>query len=242
MALSVSIFLISLSLLSYEILLMRIFSIISWSHFAYMVISLALLGFGASGTFLTFFREKINKKFEFLFILFSLLYGIALFTCVWIIQLIPFSPFLIVWYKIQSLYLFLYYLILSVPFFLGASCIGMSFIRFDRKIPELYLFNMLGSGAGALTAVLLMYIFFPTSILFLLTTLGFSAAVIFTSRMGKKYLLRVFLLCLVITSLFYFHPLHLEVSEYKGLSKSLNLPASRVLKKYTSPLGLIHVL
>ncbi|MCD6406641.1 hypothetical protein J7L81_02055 [Candidatus Aerophobetes bacterium] len=55
------IFLISLSLLSYEIVLMRIFSITSWSHFAYMIISIALLGFGASGSFLFLFREKIKN-------------------------------------------------------------------------------------------------------------------------------------------------------------------------------------
>ena len=44
--------LISASALAYEILLMRLFSIVQWHHFAYMVISLALLGYGASGTFL----------------------------------------------------------------------------------------------------------------------------------------------------------------------------------------------
>ena len=38
--------------LGYEILLIRLFSVIQWHHFAYMIISLALLGYGASGTFL----------------------------------------------------------------------------------------------------------------------------------------------------------------------------------------------
>ena len=46
--------LISLAALSYEVLLTRLFAIIQWHHFAYMVISLALLGFGASGTLLVF--------------------------------------------------------------------------------------------------------------------------------------------------------------------------------------------
>jgi hypothetical protein len=48
-----SVALISGSALGLEILLMRLFSIAWWHHFAYMVISLALLGYGASGTFLT---------------------------------------------------------------------------------------------------------------------------------------------------------------------------------------------
>ena len=49
----VSVALISAAALAYEVLLMRLFSIIQWHHFAYMIISLALLGYGASGTFLT---------------------------------------------------------------------------------------------------------------------------------------------------------------------------------------------
>ena len=47
-----SIALISCAALANEILLTRFFAIVHWYHFAYMMISLALLGFGASGTFL----------------------------------------------------------------------------------------------------------------------------------------------------------------------------------------------
>ena len=38
-----AVFLLSASVLSYEVLLMRLFSIIQWHHFAYMMISVALL-------------------------------------------------------------------------------------------------------------------------------------------------------------------------------------------------------
>ena len=40
---------LSAATLAYEILLMRLLSISHWHHFAYMIISLALLGYGASG-------------------------------------------------------------------------------------------------------------------------------------------------------------------------------------------------
>jgi len=243
MGLQLSIFLISLSLLAHEILLMRLFSITSWSHFAYMVISLALLGFGASGSFLSFFREKITKRFNFFFTLFSFLYGISLFLCVWVIQLIPSTPSLIVWYKIQYFYLFLHYLILAIPFFLGAICIGMSFVYFKEEVPKLYFFNLLGSGAGTLSAVLFMYIFFPTNILLFLSIFGFLASIIYTISLRKRYLiLTVSFLSLGICIFFYLNPPTLRVSEYKGLSKSLHLPKARILKEYFSPLGLIHVL
>ena len=47
---------ISAGILTYEILLTRLFSIIHWHHFAYMIISIALLGYGTSGSFLTLTR------------------------------------------------------------------------------------------------------------------------------------------------------------------------------------------
>ena len=44
--------LVSATVLAYQVLLVRAFSIGQWHHFAYMVVSIALLGFGASGTLL----------------------------------------------------------------------------------------------------------------------------------------------------------------------------------------------
>ena len=58
-----SISVLSAAALSYEILLMKLFSIIQWHHFAYMIISLALLGYGMSGTFTALFRERLLRHF-----------------------------------------------------------------------------------------------------------------------------------------------------------------------------------
>jgi hypothetical protein len=43
---------ISAATLAYEVLLVRLFAIVQWHHFAFMAISIALLGFGASDRFL----------------------------------------------------------------------------------------------------------------------------------------------------------------------------------------------
>src|SRR6478736_4013766 len=50
--------LVSASVLSYQVILVRAFSIGQWHHFAYMVISIALLGFGASGTLLAAIERR----------------------------------------------------------------------------------------------------------------------------------------------------------------------------------------
>ncbi|ESS68597.1 hypothetical protein MGMO_145c00100 [Methyloglobulus morosus KoM1] len=42
---------------------MRLFSIIQRHHFAYLIISLALLGYGVSGTFLAIYRDRLKQNF-----------------------------------------------------------------------------------------------------------------------------------------------------------------------------------
>ncbi|HYW36684.1 MAG TPA: hypothetical protein VE957_01095 [Terriglobales bacterium] len=51
-------FLVSAAVLADEVVLVRAFSFGLWHHFAYMVISIALLGFGASGTLLAVLCEQ----------------------------------------------------------------------------------------------------------------------------------------------------------------------------------------
>ena len=49
--------------IAYEILLMRLYAIVQWHHFAFMVISIALLGFGLSGTVLALARGWALRRF-----------------------------------------------------------------------------------------------------------------------------------------------------------------------------------
>ena len=69
--------LVAAGVLAYEVLLARLFSIIQWYHFAYMVISIALLGYGASGTFLALARDRLDARAPAAFAVFAALFGIA---------------------------------------------------------------------------------------------------------------------------------------------------------------------
>ena len=55
--------LISAAAIGYEVLLMRLLSIIHWHHFAYMIISLALLGYGVSGTLIALAGPRLQRRF-----------------------------------------------------------------------------------------------------------------------------------------------------------------------------------
>jgi len=59
-----AVFFVSVSTLAFEVLLTRVFSIGQWNHLSFMVISIALFGFGASGTFLCIVenRKKTRRR------------------------------------------------------------------------------------------------------------------------------------------------------------------------------------
>ena len=64
-----SIFILSAAALAYEVLMIRMFSIVHWHHFAFMVISIALLGYGASGSLITVFQRRLLDKYDQVFII-----------------------------------------------------------------------------------------------------------------------------------------------------------------------------
>jgi len=224
-----ALFLISLCLLSYEILLMRAFSITSWSHFAYMAISIALLGFGASGTFITIFQKKLKKNFPLFFSIFSFLLSVFLFVSLAAIQRIPFEPLQIVWYGRQYWYLLAQYLILFIPFFLGATCIGLSFQHLPERISAVYFSNLVGSGVGALLIVLLMFFLSLRHLLTVTVLFSFLATIIFAVSVRKRWALPIVISSLALALFFSFSPLELRISPYNpyGLLSVVESPAIR---------------
>ena len=122
-----SIALISAAALAYEILLMRLFSIIKWHHFAYMMISLALLGYGASGTFLALSRRWLEGRFLVAYVVNAVLFGIGAVVCFRLAQVVPFNPLEVLWDPQQPLWLMLIFLLLFIPFFCAANCICLAF-------------------------------------------------------------------------------------------------------------------
>ncbi|MGD9000842.1 MAG: hypothetical protein PVF75_10530, partial [Granulosicoccaceae bacterium] len=87
-----SIALVSASALAYEIILMRLFSIAQWHHFAYMIISLALLGFGASGTFLSLVGARLFPYFRVSYLANIVLFGNTALLCYLLAEQISFHP------------------------------------------------------------------------------------------------------------------------------------------------------
>ncbi len=245
MYLRLSIALISAATIAYEILLMRLISIIQWHHFAYMIISLALLGFGASGAFLTGMRKGLLKHFTASYISFALLFGATSIAAFALAQLVPFNALEIIWDAREPIWLALIYSLLFVPFFFAASAVGLAFMRFREEAGRIYLYNLMGAGLGAIAIVLLLRLTPPTLCLGVVCAAGIAAAGLASldGALGRRKSLAELLAVVAVAVLVLWSalPLKLRPSEYKGLSKALLVPRAGVTREESHPLGLVTV-
>ena len=172
-----SIFFLSMVLIALQLTLMRALSVTRYYHFSYLVISTALLGFGASGTFLTFAYRKLKRHpAEWITGIFLLLIC-SIPICYRMAQQLPIDIRYLFYSGDQILLLMLYNLLIFVPFFLGAVIIGFMLTFFKKQVPELYGSNLIGSGAGGLSALLLMFWVPSAELPLTVTVLGLFAMV-----------------------------------------------------------------
>ncbi len=238
-----SIALISGAALAYEVLLMRLFAVIQWHHFAYMIISLALLGYGASATFLSLTRRRLQSGFGYLYMTNLLLFAVSSAACFLVVQRLPFNPQEVLWDLHQWGWLLVIYLLLTLPFFFVANCIGLTLTRFSEKISRIYAADLIGAGMGSIAIIALLFILFPATSLLALATLVVVAGIVAWFELGLKSrrLIWALSLMLVLPWLIPADWTQLAISPYKGLSQLLQVSGTRIVKQSASPLGLITV-
>ena len=117
--------LISAATLILQIALTRVFSVAQWYHFAFLSVSVALLGFGASGSILVLRSPSFDeqRRADYLSAM-SLGFCLSTAGSYLAINYLPFDSFRIAWERIQLLYLAIYYLALTMPFLFGGLVIG----------------------------------------------------------------------------------------------------------------------
>ncbi|RWM18651.1 MAG: SAM-dependent methyltransferase [Mesorhizobium sp.] len=238
--------LISAAVLGYELLLMRLFSIVQWHHFAYMIISIALLGFGASGTFIALAQRWLVERYPAAFAASAALFGVTAVASFAIAERLPFNALEIIWDPRQLGWLAANYAFLILPFFFGATCVGLAFCRHPGQIGRVYAFDLAGAGIGALGIVGLLFLVFPSTALRFVAALAFAAAAFAAFGMVRHRWLAVGGLGLAAAFVAVSLPPSWvapepHMSQYKGLRMALEVPNARVIEERSSPLGLLTV-
>lgn len=239
--------LISASALAYQVLLLRLFSIIQWHHFAFMIISLALLGYGVSGVFLALARDFVSRHFPAVIMSNLLLLALSMPLCFMLAQALPFNPSELLWDPWQLLYWLAVYLMLAVPFFFAANIIGLSFYQFRTEITTLYAADLLGAAMGSIGIIALLFGLLVEQILLVLPCLVLFAGLLLVSlawehsRTKKLAWQAVMIGVAVLILVLVPASLQLKMSPYKSQSQLMTVPQTEVVKTYSSPLGVLNV-
>jgi len=237
-----SLALLSAALIAFQLEQMQALAIVQWHHFAYLIISVALLGFGAAGTCISLFQETLLRNLRFLL-------PLSMFCCaVMMAMALPASQGLVAGFDIgllfldprQSLLLFAGQLIYLMVFFLGALPLGLVFIHYSSRIGSLYCANLIGSGLGAVAVVALMYVLLPQQLPGLTALLPWIAGLLVIQRRNLQLLIAGVMSLQFIIVVIY-SPLQLSPSQYKTVNRTLDLPGARISASVPSPYGLVQV-
>jgi spermidine synthase len=161
-----------------EVALTRVFSFVTWYHLTYLVVSLALLGYGAAGTFLAIRSHLAVANYPRTIGcccgLFSLLTVVSVSAGV----RLPLRAegFFEGHYKLIAL-IVATHAVLAVPFFFAGTAIGFVLMRNREHIRRLYSADLLGAGAGSLLSVVLINHLGTIAAIFLAATLPALVAV-----------------------------------------------------------------
>ncbi len=233
-------FALSAGTLLFEISLTRFFSVAQFYHFAFMVVSLALLGFGASGTALALWSGWRRYRIESLLGWLSLGFALSAAGSYLCSNLVPFDSFSMAWDRRQIALLALQYLLLTVPFLCSGAAVGVLLAARPASASRTYFVNLIGSATGCFLALIAPSLLGAERVIIGSCLLGAGAALVLTwtgpiqkclvnrSTIGGQSSLAAVLL---LTGALWRPPegAMMRLSPYKDLSFALNVPGARVL-------------
>jgi len=170
------IFLISLATLTLEITLTRIFSVTMWYHYAFMAISVAMLGMstGAVKVYVSDFNSLSKDEIYDKIAKYSSYFGFsALFSLLTLLSM-PFVP------RNSGVGIFsmaFVYMAAAVPFFFSGVIISLILAtKFMKKVDTLYAADLAGAALGATVFYLLMSITDAVTVVIFVSMTAFISA------------------------------------------------------------------
>lgn len=237
-----SLALVSAALLAFQIALMQILATSQWHHFAYLVISIALLGFGAAGTVLSLARRWMVARQAQLLPLLLCGCAVTLAGSLGLAQglLGGFDSFLLFVNIDEVLRFAAVALLLMLPFACGALAIGLIFTIETERIGSYYFANMFGSGIGSLLGLAGLSLLLPQQLPPYCGLLALAAAAVLLpgTRRSARCILLISLA--LVAALLLQHP-ELALSQYKDLRRALDLPGARIVAQRPAAAGQVHL-
>jgi len=227
--------LLSAATTAYEILLVRLFGVEQFHHFATMAIGVALLGLGASGTLGALVPPADSTTAG------RRLRGAAVATVLglvaspWLSHRLHIEPTRLPFEGGQWLRLAVLVVVLAVPFLAGGVATLTSFLLAPRETGRLYGASFAGGALGVLLALLVLFVLPPARSLVLPPVLACLGAL----ALGWRSLAGLLAVAagLLGASLFLGPGWDAQLTPYKSLPQLSALPGARRVAERFSPLG-----
>lgn len=245
--LALSVAAVSAAILAFQIVVMQLLAIAQWQLFAALVISVALLGFGAAGTALALWRTRLVRRYDAVLPLLLLATGATMAATVWLAGTFGrFDAYLLLFDAPQLGRLALAIGVYTLPFFFGGLAVTLVFDREVGRIGALYFANMVGSGIGAAGVIVLLWLAPPERLAGVLALLPLLAAWLVRpaaraagAAPGGFALPGVVALGVAVAAIV--APSEPRPSQYKAISAALLLPDAQVVDRSHGPFGRVEV-
>ncbi|HET9532093.1 MAG TPA: hypothetical protein VFQ92_17165 [Blastocatellia bacterium] len=175
--------LVTLAVLMLELGLTRLFSATMYYHFAFMAISLALFGSGASGVFIYIFQHKLGpEKTGRWLSLSAVLFALSTLFALYVILTNPltYETGMENYYRLVRIYG-----ATTLPFFFAGCAITLAITRLARDISRLYLFDLAGAALGCLLLIPVLNSIGAINTVFLVALIAAAGAVLFSTSTGR---------------------------------------------------------
>src|SRR5919112_921748 len=138
----VTLFVLSTSVLLFELALTRIFSIVLWYDYAFMAISIAFFGLGIGSLLIHILKNKIKRdKLASKVLQTTIIFAVSVPIFLLVIgHIIPPNIY----------FIYLFYLASSIPFFFAGISMSLIYFAMPREVSKLYFIDLLGAAAATL--------------------------------------------------------------------------------------------
>lgn len=228
--------LLSAGSLAYEILLVRVFGIEQFHHIAYMAVSVAMLGVGASGTLVALVAAWPPERALAWWRRSAAVGAAALVAMPLAVRLVPLDLTQLPWDLSQVFRLGLVYALLALPFAATSLAILLALRLAPERTGRLYGASFAGAGMGALAAIGVLWLLSPVRALALPGLLGSAGALVatgITTAWPGLLAMATAGVALAVGS----STLQPRVNPYKGLPQVEAFPDARRVAERTSPVG-----
>ncbi len=226
-----------------EVTMTRIFSVAFFHHFAFLIISTALFGFGFSGVFLSIFPWISKFNFNKVLMTLSACFAISTIITLKVVVDVPLQFGVVLEQSARFfIYLSVYYLGLAIPFFFSGMVVALLLSTIPARVNKLYFFDLVGAGIGCFLVIPLIPKLGAPGTVIAAALFGVIASACFAKLVGVRAVIISAVLFVAIALLLPYRTNHFRIKVHEG-KRSFNIDEQKGNLEFTrwGPISRIDV-